>query len=61
MYTCDEVFLSGTGVQIAEVASIDSRPVGDGGNYPVTAALQKTYFEAVRGLHPRFSHWLTEV
>ncbi len=61
LYTCDEVFLSGTGVQIAEVASIDSRPVGEGAHYPITADLQKTYFEAVRGLHPRFSHWLTAV
>jgi branched-chain amino acid aminotransferase len=61
LYTADEVFLSGTGVQIAEIASIDSRPVGDGQHYPVTAALQGTYFEAVRGLRPPFSHWLTQV
>jgi len=61
LYTADEVFFSGTGVQIAEVASIDDRPVGDGINFPVTAQLQRTYFEAVRGLHPRYSHWLTQV
>jgi len=61
LYTADEVFFSGTGVQIAEVASIDDRPVGDGSNFPMTAELQKLYFEAVRGLHPRYSHWLTRV
>ena len=61
LYTADEVFLSGTGVQIAEVASIDDRPVGDGSSFPVTKALQSAYFDAVRGLNRRYSHWLTRV
>jgi branched-chain amino acid aminotransferase len=62
LYTCDEVFLSGTGAQIAAVASIDGRPVGrpeDG--FPVTAELQQAYFAAVRGLDPRYAAWLTRV
>jgi branched-chain amino acid aminotransferase len=57
----DEVFLCGTGVQIAEVVSIDDRPVGDGANYPVVKRLQETYFAAVRGLEPRYAGWLTRV
>ena len=37
LYTCDEVFLTGTGAQVAAVASIDGRPVGEPGNgFPVT-------------------------
>ncbi|HUG49036.1 MAG TPA: branched-chain amino acid transaminase [Candidatus Limnocylindria bacterium] len=62
LYTSDEVFLTGTGVQIAAIASIDDRPVGEpGAGSPVTAALQKAYFAAVRGLDPRYAHWLTPV
>ncbi len=61
LYTCDEVFLTGTGVQIAHVASIDDRPVGDGGRAPVTAQLQERYFAAVRGRVDRYRHWLTPV
>jgi len=62
LYTSDEVFLTGTGVQIAAIASIDDRPVGvDGAGYPVTAALQKAYFAAVRGLDQRYAGWLTRV
>jgi branched-chain amino acid aminotransferase len=62
LYLSDEVFLTGTGVQIAAIASIDDRPVGDAATgYPVTAALQKAYFAAVRGLDPRYTHWLTRV
>ncbi|MEA2622060.1 MAG: branched-chain amino acid aminotransferase [Chloroflexota bacterium] len=57
----DEVFLCGTGVQIAEVISIDDRPVGDGTSYPITRRLQETYFRAVRGLDQRYAHWLTRV
>lgn len=57
----DEVFFTGTGVQIAEVVSIDNRPVGDGSAYPVTRKLQETYFRAVRGLEPRYSPWLTRI
>jgi branched-chain amino acid aminotransferase len=61
LYTADEVFLSGTGVQIAAVVSIDDRPVGDGRRFPVTEALQRSYFAAVRGLEPRYAGWLTPV
>jgi branched-chain amino acid aminotransferase len=62
LYTCDEVFLTGTGVQIAEVASIDERAVGgDGADHPVTRELQARYFDAVRGRDPRYASWLTRV
>ncbi|CAN5564634.1 branched-chain amino acid transaminase [soil metagenome] len=62
LYTCDEVFLSGTGAQIAAVSSIDGRPVGSPATgFPVTAELQAAYFAAVRGVDPRYSSWLTRV
>jgi branched-chain amino acid aminotransferase len=62
LYTADEVFLSGTGVQIAAIASIDDRPVGEpGSGFPIASALQTAYFAAVRGLDPRYAHWLTPV
>jgi branched-chain amino acid aminotransferase len=57
----DEVFFTGTGAQIAEVVSIDDRPVGDGSSYPIVRQLQETYFRAVRGLEPRYASWLTRV
>lgn len=61
LYTADEVLLSGTGVQIAAIASIDDRPLGNGSGFPVTTALQEAYFAAVRGRDPRYSTWLTLV
>ena len=60
LYLADEVFFTGTGVQVAPVASIDGRPVGDDG-FPVSLDLQQRYFDAVRGRDPRYAAWLTPV
>ena len=38
LYVADEAFFCGTGVQIAPIASIDGRPVGDGIPGPITCA-----------------------
>jgi branched-chain amino acid aminotransferase len=60
LYLADEVFLTGTGAQVAPVASIDDRPVGDAAR-PVSLDIQARYFEAVRGTDPRYAHWLTTI
>lgn len=60
LYLADEVFLTGTGVQVAPVASIDDRPVGDA-TFPVSLDIQSRYFAAVRGSDPRHAHWLTPI
>lgn len=61
LFVADEVFLCGTGVQLAPVTEIDGRAIGTGGIGPVTAALQQAYFAAVRGEDPRYAGWVTPV
>ena len=61
LYVADEVFLTGTGAQIAPVTSVDRRPVGTGEIGPITRDLQETYFRAVRGDDGRYASWLTPV
>ena len=61
LYVCDEAFLCGTGVQIASIASIDHRTVGDGRIGPVTQRLRDMYFDIVRGKVPKYRHWCTPV
>jgi branched-chain amino acid aminotransferase len=62
LYVADEIFLTGTGAQVAPVESVDGRPVGDDMTTgPVSADLQQRYFAAVRGRDPRYAHWLTPV
>ena len=60
LYLADEVFLTGTGVQVAPVASIDDRPIGSDG-FPISLDIQRRYFAAVRGTDPRYASWLTPV
>lgn len=60
LYLADEVFLTGTGVQVAPVSSIDDRAVGSG-EFPISLDIQRRYFAAVRGSDERYAHWLTPV
>jgi len=61
LYGADEMFLCGTGVQVAPVTSIDGRSLGDGKMGEVTRAIQDTYLAAVHGEVPEFADWLTPV
>ncbi len=61
LYVADEVFLCGTGVQVAPVVEIDGRPVGTGTMGPVAAKLQKVYFDACRARDPRYRDLVTPV
>ncbi|MGX2993509.1 branched-chain amino acid transaminase [Streptomyces sp. JNUCC 64] len=57
----DEVFLTGTGAEIAPVTGLAGRPVGDGVPGPLTTALFSHYRSVVRGADPRYDHWLHPV
>ncbi|HHY67846.1 MAG TPA: branched-chain amino acid transaminase [Alicyclobacillus sp.] len=61
LYVADEMFLAGTGAQIAAITSVDRRPVGSGEVGPVTRRLQEVYFRALRGYDERYRDWLTPV
>lgn len=61
LYVADEIFLCGTGAQIAPVVEVDHRPVGDGQVGPIVARLRKLYFDIVRGRNPKYMDWLTPV
>jgi branched-chain amino acid aminotransferase len=57
LYTCDELFLCGTGAQVSPVIEVDRRAVGDGRVGRQTLRLQDIYFRAVRGEEPRYRDW----
>lgn len=61
LYVSDEVFFTGTGVQIAAITEIDRRKIGGGQMGPVVKALRHTYFDVVRGRLPQYRHWCTPV
>jgi branched-chain amino acid aminotransferase len=59
LYQADEVFLCGTGAQLAPVTEIDNRPVGTGKHGTITRRLHKIYFDAVYGRSDAHRGWLT--
>lgn len=61
LYYADELFLTGTGAQVATVGSVDGRQVGDGHAGPITTALQSLYFNVVKGRNQKYMDWLTPV
>lgn len=61
LYTCEELFLCGTGAQVSPVIEVDRRPVGDGKVGEFTQELQNIYFGAVRGDVPKYKDWSVPV
>jgi branched-chain amino acid aminotransferase len=61
LYICDELFLCGTGAQLAPVTSVDHRPVGNGNVGPLTKQLSAVYFAAVHGNDARYKEWVTPI
>ncbi len=61
LYLADEIFLTGTAVEISPVRSVDKVPVGNGGRGPVTKRLQDEFFGILRGQLPDRHAWLTPV
>jgi branched-chain amino acid aminotransferase len=61
LYLADEVFFTGTAVEVTPVRSVDGIPVGEGHRGPVTERLQEQFFGIAHGkLEDRFG-WMTLV
>lgn len=61
LYTADEAFFCGTGVQIEPIVEIDHRAVGNGTMGPITQRIYDLYFDIVRGKAAKYRHWCTPV
>ncbi len=58
LYIADEIFFTGTAVELAPVTKVDHRLVGDGTIGPLTRSLREMYHEAVRGKVRMYRHWV---
>ncbi len=54
----DELFFSGTAVEVTPIREVDGTMIGDGKPGPTTRRLQQTFNEVVRGNRPEYRHWL---
>jgi branched-chain amino acid aminotransferase len=49
LYTCDELFLTGTAAEVIGIVEIDGRIIGDGNPGPITKLLRKKFFKYTHG------------
>src|SRR5437773_1368762 len=61
LYLADEVFLTGTGVEISPVTRIDHREIGSGRVGPVASALRTRYLETTSGRVAKYREWCRPV
>ncbi len=57
----DELFFTGTAVEVTAIREVDSHVVGDGKPGPITRRIQDTFNKAVRGELPQYRRWLSFV
>ena len=61
LYIADEAFFTGTAAEVTPIRELDGRMIGDGKRGPITARLQKKFFECVNAKAAEHRDWLTPV
>jgi branched-chain amino acid aminotransferase len=61
VYIADELFLCGTGVQVAAVTRVEYRSIGSGKIGPISQLLSDLFNNVVTGRVAKYRHWLTPV
>ena len=58
VYHADELFFTGTAVEVTAIREVDGHVIGDGKPGPVTRRIQDTFNAIVRGQRPEYRRWL---
>ncbi|MBI3208453.1 MAG: branched-chain amino acid transaminase [Candidatus Solibacter usitatus] len=61
LYIADEVFFTGTAVELTPIRSVDRIQVGSGKRGPITERLQRDFFNVINGKTADVDGWLTPV
>ncbi len=61
VYVADEAFFTGTAAEVTPIRELDGRTIGCGSRGPVTAVLQKKYFDVVHGRSETEKGWLAYI
>lgn len=61
LFSVDECFLAGTGVEIVPVTQIDHHRMQENGVGEISAKVRNLYMETVKGLNSKYAHWLNPV
>jgi branched-chain amino acid aminotransferase len=58
LLTADELFFSGTAVEVTAIREVDGTVIGGGTPGAITLQLQQVFNDAVRGKRPEYRKWL---
>jgi branched-chain amino acid aminotransferase len=58
LYTADEAFFTGTAAELTPIREVDDRQIGAGRRGPVTADIQQTFFDVIKGKNEKYTTWL---
>ncbi len=61
LYLADELFFTGTAAEITPIRSVDHQKIGSGTRGPITASLQKAFFDVIECRAADEHGWLTFV
>lgn len=61
LYNADEIFFSGTAVEVTPIREIDHHKIGKECPGPIATKISDAFFKTVRGENPEFKQWLTIV
>lgn len=61
LYRADEVFFSGTAMEVSPVVSVDRRQVADGKPGPIFSQIQELFHGLTTGKNEKYAHWCTPI
>jgi branched-chain amino acid aminotransferase len=61
LYIADEAFFTGTAAEVTPIRELDGRAIGAGKTGPITAKIQKAFFDVVNGKNDKYRDWLAPV
>jgi len=59
VYHADELFFSGTAVEVTPIREVDGHVISGGKPGPITCRIQDTFNTVVRGQRPEYRRWLS--
>ena len=61
LYNVQEVFFSGTAMEVTSVVEVDRRKVGTGEEGEICKKLKELFFDVTKGNNPKYAHYCTPV
>lgn len=61
LYTADEAFFTGTAAELTPIREVDDRRIGAGTRGAVTADIQASFFNVIKGKDKKYDKWLSYV